>query len=100
MKLAVEFDLDADIIEVPQSVIDDREHLRAQFIDWLYDDRIRHAYRKTFTDSNGRKFVGMVYRSDAFVEWLNKMVLVGTGQTARVLKSHAEPMTDLPKILF
>ena len=72
MRLFVEFDVSADIIDVPRDVLDNREHLRQRFLKWLYDPNVKHKYWTTF---NGHR--GVCYRSDAFVEWLNKNCFEG-----------------------
>lgn len=101
MKMVVEFDIGADIIDVPQSVIDNRERLRTRFLKWLYDKNTQHKYWVEMKDSTGKKLRGVCYRSNAFVEWLNKKVLSKTGETAVVLTENVfEYSDDLPKIFF
>lgn len=102
MKMLVEFDVDADIIDVPQYVIDDRQHYRKQFLEWLYDPSVKHKYRRTWKCADGRQFVGMCYRSDAFVEWLNRK-LRKAGDNAIVLQTNVsieEYHNLLPSIFF
>ena len=98
MRMFVEFDVDADIIDVPQSVIDNADHLRSHFLKWLYDKNVRHKYWYTFKD--GSK--GVMYRSDAFVEWLNKKVLKDSEQEAVIIEQHVpiESKRDLPAVFF
>ena len=101
MKMIVEFDLDVDIIDVPQCVIDSKDRLRSRFLKWLYDESFHHKYWVDTKDASGRKIRGLRYRSDAFVEWLNKKVLSKTGEAAVVLDTHvAEHPENLPKIFF
>lgn len=101
MKMIVEFDLDADIIDVPQCVIDSKDQLRSRFLKWLYDESIKHKYWVEIKDPSGKKLRGLRYRSDAFVEWLNKKILSKTEETAVVLTLHiSEYPEDLPKIFF
>ncbi len=102
MKLLVEFDLDADIIDVPQYVIDDREHYRNQFYKWLSDPSVKHKYWRKWKNSDGSTYVGLCYRSDAFVQWLNKK-LRKTGEKATVLQTQvsiADYHDQLPSIFF
>ena len=102
MKMLVEFDVDADIIDVPQYVIDNRQHYRNQFLEWLYDPSVKHKYRRTWTCADGSKFVGMSYRSDAFVEWLNRK-LRKAGDMSTVVQtgvSIEEYQNVLPSIFF
>ena len=101
MKMVVEFDIGADIIDVPQSVIDNRERLRTRFLKWLFDKNTKHKYWVEMKDSTGTKLRGVCYRSNAFVEWLNKKVLSKTGESAVVLAENIfEYPDDLPKIFF
>ena len=101
MKMVVEFDIGADIIDVPQPVIDNREHLRSRFLKWLFDKNTKHKYWVEMKDSTGTKLRGVCYRSNAFVEWLNKKVLPKTGEPAVVLAENVfEYPEDLPKIFF
>ncbi len=95
MQLIVEFDIDADLIDVPDSVIAQREALPPRFLKWLYDPGVKHRYRV-----REKGFVGYCYRSDAFVEWLNKKVLGGSDR-AVLLQEHLHEWDDaLPSILF
>ena len=98
MLLFVEFDINADIIDVPQSVIDDREKLSQRFLKWLYDKNTKHKYWYTFP--GGEK--GVMYRSDAFVEFLNKKVLRESGQKAVIVQQEVplENKQNLPSVFF
>ena len=68
IKLLGEFELDADAIDVPQHVIDDREHYRNQFYKWLRDPGVKHKYWRSWKNSDGTTCVGLCYRSDAFAQ--------------------------------
>ena len=98
MRMFIEFDIDADIIDVPQSVIDNKDHLRSCFLKWLYDKSVKHKYWHTFKD--GSK--GVLYRSDAFVEWLNKKFLKDSAQKAIIIEQHVaiEGKRDMPAVFF
>ena len=100
-KLVLELDLDADIIEVPQYVINNRELLQNRFYKWLYSSQSKHKYRIKMQDSSGKTFMGVRYRSDAFVEWLNKSVLADAPEKACIFKEHAlDYSASLPKLQF
>ena len=91
MKLIVEFDISADLIEVPGYVVENRELLRRQFLKWLTGWEGSRRWRK-----------GGCYcsRSDAFVEWLNKKVLPREEQ-AKVLETMLRDWDEtLPSIFF
>ena len=98
MQMFVEFDINADIIDVPQSVIDNREDLRSRFLKWLYDKSVKHKYWHTFKDGSR----GVMCRSDAFVEWLNKKVLSDSEQKAAIVEQHVSRDGEypLPSIFF
>lgn len=91
MKMIVEFDISADLIEVPASVVENREVLHRQFLKWLYGWEGSRRWRK------GGCYC---YRSDAFVEWLNKKILKG-GEQAKVLETMLRDWDEtLPSIFF
>lgn len=101
MELILEFDFDADVIEVPQYVLENREILQKRFLKWLYGKQTRHKYWVILRDSNGRKYRDVRYRSDAFVEWLNKKVLTDEIEKASILEEHVhEYAEDIPKLVF
>jgi len=41
MKLVLEFDCDADIIEVPQNVIDNKNLLKKRFLKWIFNKQVK-----------------------------------------------------------
>lgn len=101
MKLVVEFDVDVDIIDVPKTVIDNKDILQKKFLRWLYNKNSKHDYWKIIKYDNGSSFCGLQYRSDAFVNWLNKKVLADVNETATIVELHANnPPDNLPKISF
>ena len=98
MLLFVKFDINADIIDVPQQIIDDREILRRRFLKWLYNKNTKHNYWYTFP--GGEK--GVIFRSEAFVEFLNKKVLRNSMQKAVIVQQEIplENIQNLPSIFF
>ena len=91
MQMIVEFDISADLIEVPEWVVRDRERLRQRFFKWLMGFEGSRRYRK------GGCYC---YRSDAFVYWLNRKVL-RDGDRAQVLEvGLGDWDRDLPAIFF
>ena len=91
MQMIVEFDISADLIEVPAYVVENRELLRSRFFKWLYGYEGSKRYRK------GGCYC---YRSDAFVEWLNKKILKN-GEQAKVLEVEIRDWEEtLPSIFF
>ena len=97
MLLFVEFDVSADIIDVPQAVIDDRKNLSRRFIDWILSPDIKKKYTVTF---NGHR--GLCYRSESFVDFLNSSVLLDSKQKAKIVqqKVSLENKQKLPSVFF
>ena len=101
MKLVLVFDCDADLIDVPLFVIENKDLLKKRFTKWIYNKSIKHRYWVTVRDSKGRPFLGVSYRSDAFVEWLNKKVLPSDSSMASIIEEHIlEYPETLPVLLF
>jgi hypothetical protein len=86
MLLIVDFSIDTDIIDVPQFIVDDVESYQTQFLDWLFDKTIDHAY---WEYRDGEKY-GCNYRSEAFVEWLNAHPLCEMQEKAKVVSSYLQ----------
>lgn len=101
MKMVIQFDLDADIIEVPEFVVENRELMKRRFWKWLSNKSIKHKYWVTAIDGSGKEFTGLRYRGDAFVEWLNKKVLVQDDLKAYIVEKHVRDYPkDMPSIFF
>ncbi len=86
----IEFDVIAEMIDVPEHVIQKKDYYRNKFLDWLYNPRVKHGYRVAAYDAAGKKFVGMCYGAEAFVQWLNEKVLRGTGETATLVATNLD----------
>ena len=101
MKMMIIFDCDADVIDVPEFVVDNRETFRRQFLKWIYDKNSHHKYWEKVTDREGNQFVGLSYRSDAFVDWLNKKKLKNNAEKASIYEQYVPILSDtLPTIEF
>lgn len=99
MTLVIIFDKDIDIIDVPQSVIDNKDNLKKKFLHWVYNKNNK-KYRKQHIDKDGKCFYGVMYRSDAFVYWLNKKVLFNNDAHATVLIQHTNDYPNSAPTLF
>lgn len=98
MKLVLQFDIDADIIDVPQIVIDKKDMLYDQFFSWLYNKHNNHRY---WVGIKEKGQYGVRYRSDAFIEWLNKKVLKESKQKAEIFSEYVyDYPDDLPVLYF
>lgn len=101
MKMAIQFDLDADIVEVPEFVVVNRELMKRHFWKWLNNKSTKHKYWAMSTDCRGKKSIWLRYRGDAFVEWLNKKVLDKNDQKAYIVEEYvSEYPDDMPFIFF
>ena len=97
MLMFVEFDVSADIIDVPEAVVKNREQLQSDFLKWLYDRNNHHRY---WTKLGGHW--GVCYRSDAFVEWLNLTVLDKSEEKAVIVQEYVSIKNEqkLPSVFF
>jgi len=90
MQIIVRFDMDGDIIDVPQIIADNITKYQDEFLEWLFNDENDHEY---WFYENGEKF-GCSYRSEAFVGWLNEYPLKEIPEKATVSSS------GVPHIFF
>ena len=88
----------ADLVEVPQSVVDNLELYRRRFLKWIYNDSVKHKY--WVNDSKGNKYP--CYRTDAFIEWLNKKVISAYEEPAVMIAEtvDADDYKHLPSACF
>jgi hypothetical protein len=96
MLLVIQFDIDADIIDVPQTIIENAGYYQDQFLKWLYNESVNHSY---WSYKDGKKY-GLVYHSDAFAEWLNKYPLEKNNQKAKIVSQHLSEYEKSWPILF
>lgn len=105
MKLYISSHGLGEVIDVPAHVVEKRNDYRKRFLDWLYNPKVKHKYRVDSVDATGKKFIGLCYGAEAFVEWLNKKVL-RNGKSAKVLETdldtgpEAWEAAGLPYIFF
>jgi len=97
MLLFVEFDINADIIDVPQEVIDNRKLLNRACVNWLYSSAVKPRYTVTI---NGHR--GLCYRSEAFVAFLNENLLKDSKQKAFIVEQcvSRDNRQNLPSVFF
>ena len=101
MQLILQFDVDADIIDVPKKVIEDRDLMRKKFLRWIYNRRNKHIYWIAIPGPSGNKNMGVCFGGDAFVEWLNLNVLSEYEEKSIVLESHiSDPPANIPVLFF
>ena len=97
MLLLVEFDFNADIIDVPKEVIDNRKQLNRACIEWLYSPAVKPRYTVTI---NGHR--GLCYRSEAFAAFLNENLLKDSKQKAVIVEQYVprDNKQNLPSVFF
>ena len=97
MLLFVEFDVSADIIDVPESVIQNKDRLHREFLKWLTNKHNKHKYWVTHQGCRG-----LSYRSEAFVEWLNDGYLKDSKERAAIIQQYVSIKNEqhLPSVLF
>ncbi len=83
MKVVIAFEYDADIIEMPDTPVDSLKKYKKGFDKWIQDRRIKHGY----WERDGKRILGVNYRADAFVEWLNTYVFTEERERAKVLET-------------
>lgn len=86
MRILVQFCVNADIIECPAFILNDLKSYQNEFTEWLYDKTNDHAY---WMYKDGEKY-GCSYRSEAFVEWLNKFILDKHEEKAKVVEQSVD----------
>ena len=75
MYLIVEFDLNADLVRVPERVLENIDAVRHRFLRWVYSPEGKKKLMKKMTGSDGQSFACICYNSEEFIDWLNKKVL-------------------------
>lgn len=93
MKIAIAFtEFDVDIIDIPQSVLNDIKNIRKKFDKWIYDKDNKLSW-----DSKNKVFC---FRADLFVFWLNEYVL-SADEKATLLESQPDSYDhSLPILRF
>ena len=101
VRVIVQFDCDADMISVPDRICGDLDSYRSKFLKWIYGSNSKHRYWVEIADGHGSKYRALRYRSDAFVEWLNKKVLDKSEEKATVIQQYlADRNEDMPTVCF
>ena len=71
IKLYIEMEVYTQIVDVPPRIIEKKDDYRNNFLDWLYNPKVKHNYRVKAEDASGNSFVGLQYDRYA----LNQKVL-------------------------
>lgn len=101
MKMVVKIEGFADIIDVPQSVIENKDKLKLQFYRWLYNKKNKHQYWVSESLEHDGTQYGVMFGANAFVEWLNLRILKDLEEKAILLEEFAEVWDEsLPSIWF
>ncbi len=75
MELIVEFDLNADLVSVPERVVKNIDVIRQRFLRWVYSPEGKKKLTKKMESPDGQRFACVCYNSEEFIDWLNKKVL-------------------------
>ena len=100
MLLVLTFEFDADIIDVPPGIIENKDELKDKFYDWLFDKNNHHKYWANEKGIHDGSQYGVVYRSDAFLEWLNTRVLLDCDRASLVKQKIDDWDRTLPFLWF
>lgn len=102
MELIVEFDLNADLVSVPERVVKNIDVIRQRFLRWVYSPEGKKKLTKKLKGSDGQRFACICYNSEEFIDWLNKKALkAGEGRAALVEKNiDSQACGDVPSIFF
>ena len=85
-KIVIEMTFDADVIEVPDAIEQNIEGIQSQFDKWIHNKAIEHKY---WFYKDGKKYCPQ-FRGDAFVEYLNEIVLKDSGEKAKMVERYVE----------
>lgn len=90
---------DADLIECPSYIAENIATYQRQFDKWISDSGNDHGYWSK--DSEGD--TALCFDGDAFLTWLNNVVLIDNDEKAQFLKREFVPSEEemvLPRINF
>ncbi len=102
MELIVEFDLNADLVSVPESVVENIDVIRQRFLRWVYSPEGQKKLTKRMVGSDGQSFVCVCYNSEEFIDWLNKKVLQAGEDRATLVEKNIDSSSrgSVPSIFF
>lgn len=95
-RIAIKMTYDADIAEVPDFIEADLKKYQRKFDKWLYDKSNKHKY---WVYKDGRPY-GVSFRGDAFVEYLNEVVLCDCDEKASIIEMETNDYDDNVKSIF
>lgn len=92
------FDYYTDIINVPDSIVNQIKKYQNKCDKWLYNKLNNHEF--WIKDENGKK-LGVGICSEAFVYWLNEFVLKNNDKKAVIVKRDLEKYdSSLPTLFY
>lgn len=102
MELIVEFDLNADLVSVPESVVENIDVIRQRFLRWAYSPEGKKKLTKKMKGSDGQRFACICYNSEEFIDWLNKKVLQAGEDRAALVEKNIDSRSrgNVPSIFF
>ena len=102
MELIVEFDLNADLVSVPERVVENIDVIRQRFLRWVYSPEGKKKLTKKMEGADGQRFVCICYNSEEFIGWLNKKVLQAGEDRAALVEKNIDSRShgNVPSIFF
>lgn len=87
---------DFDIIDLPSSLLENLNEFQNNFYKWLFNKKNDHDY---WVYKDGEKAY-CSYRSDAFIFWLNNIVLKNSIDKARIVSTWSDELLPNNPILY
>ena len=89
---------DVDIVYLPSLMGATLEELQGEFYKWIFNNDNNHK----FWINIRTKDMGCIFRSEAFVEWFNDILLQGMhGMKAKVVKQYqTKELCGVPTLYF
>lgn len=102
MYLIVEFDLNSDLVSVPERVVENIDVVRHSFLRWVYSPQNKKKFVKKVESSDGQSFECICYNSEEFIDWLNKKALQAGENKATLVEKNIDRQScrNYPSIFF
>ena len=92
------------LVSVPTAIADSAKAYQDDFFKWLYDKNNDHGYWHELPEADwvdGDHRLGLRYGGDAFVKWLNELVLHESEEKAVFVPGGHEDMVEhMPMLCF
>ena len=96
MLVNVIYEMDFDIIDVPDSIANNINDIQQEFFNWLFDESNDHGY---WIISNGIKCCA--YGTKEFVKWINDNLAYESDEKAKIISRNLTGLNNnYPTIYF